>query len=49
LQTPQASTIYEVESASYRGSFLWNTLDDNIKQEPTLAQFRHKIVSWAGD
>ena len=41
---PKAKTIsYGVESLSFRGSFLWNTLDDNVKQEPTLAHFKNKI------
>ena len=29
----------------FRGSFLWNTLDDSIKQDPTLASFKSKIKS----
>ena len=34
---PKAKRIsYGVESLSFRGSFLWNTLDDNVKQDPTL-------------
>ena len=40
---------YGVESLSFRGSFLWNTLDDNVKQEPTLARFKNKIRNWAGE
>ena len=32
-----------------QGSFLWNTLDDSIKYEPTLARFKNKIKSWAGE
>ena len=43
------TTSCGVESLSFRGSFLWNTLDDNIKQEPTLTRFEYKIKSWAGD
>ena len=47
---PKAKTIsYGVESLSFRGSFLWNTLDDNVKQEPTLARFKNKIRNWAGE
>ena len=47
---PKAKTIpYEVESLSFRGSFLWNTLDDNVKQELTLARFKNKIRNWAGE
>ena len=34
-----------VESVSFRGSLLWNTLDDSIKREPTLAPFKNKIES----
>ena len=47
---PKAKAIsYGVESISFRGSFLWNTLDDSIKQGPTLARFKNKIKSSAGD
>ena len=47
---PNANTTsYRVESVSFRGRFLWNTLDDNIKQELTLACFKNKIKRWAGD
>ena len=47
---PKAKTTsYGVESLSFRGSFLWNTLDDNVKQEPTLARFKNKIRNWAGE
>ena len=34
-------TSYEVESISFREGFLWNTLNDSIKQEPTLARFKN--------
>ena len=38
---PKAKIIsYEAQSLSFRGSFLWNTLDDNAKQEPTLARLK---------
>ena len=44
---PKAKTTsYGVESLSFR-SFLWNTLDDNVKQEPALARFKNKIRNWA--
>ena len=37
---PKANTTsFGVESLSFKGSVLWNTLDDNIKQEPTLVRF----------
>ena len=34
---------FRVESVSFKRSFLWNTLDDSIKQEPTLACFKNKM------
>ena len=43
------TTSFGVESLSFRGSFLWNTLDDSIKQEPTLVRFKNKIRNWAGE
>ena len=44
---PTAKTIsYGEESLSFRGSFLSNTLDDRMKQEPTIARFKNKIKSW---
>ena len=47
---PKAKTIsYGIESSSFRGSFHWNTLDDNVKQEQTLARFKNKIRNWAGE
>ena len=47
---PKAKTIsYGVESSSFRGSFLWNALGDNVKQEPTLARFNNKIRNCAGE
>ena len=47
---PKAKTAsYGVEALFFRGSFLWNTLDDSVKQEPTLARFKNKIKNWAGE
>ena len=43
------TTSYGVESLSFRGSFLWNILDDRVKQEPILACFKNKIKNWAGE
>ena len=42
-------TSYGVESLSFRRIFLWNTLNDSIKHEPTLARFKNKTKSWAGE
>ena len=41
--------VYGQESLSFRGSFLWNTLDDTVKNQPTLAAFKKRIKDWAGD
>ena len=47
---PQIKTQgYGQESLSYRGSILWNTLDDSVKNEPTLLAFKKRIKDWAGD
>ena len=39
------STNFGMESVSFRGSFLWNTLDDSIKNELTLLVLRIPILS----
>ena len=41
-ELPKANASFGVESLSFRGSFLWNTLDDNVTQEPTLARFKNR-------
>ena len=47
---PQTKTQgYGQESLSFRGRFLWNTLDDTIINQPTLAAFKGKMKDWAGD
>ena len=28
---------------------LWYTLDDSVKNEPTLSAFKKRIKDWAGD
>ena len=40
---------YGQESLSFGRSFLWNTLDDTIKNQPTLTAFKKRIKDWAGD
>ena len=34
---------YSAKSMSSRGSILWNTFDDSIKQEQPLARLKNKI------
>ena len=31
------------------GSILWNNLDDEIKELPTVASFKTKIKTWNGE
>ena len=42
------SESFGLQSLSFRGSFLWNTVDDSIKNEPTLLAFKNKIKNWSG-
>ena len=46
---PKIKQRYGTESLSFRGSLLWNTLSDKIKQSPSLAAFKNQIKSWTGD
>ena len=46
---PKIKKRYGAESLSFRGSLLWNTLSDKIKQSPSLAAFKNQIKSWTGD
>ena len=47
---PQINTqSYGQESLSFRRSILWNTLDDSVKNEPTLSEFKTKIKNLAWD
>ena len=32
----------------FKGSFLWNTVDGSIRNEPTLLAFKNKIENWSG-
>ena len=45
---PIKTMSFRLDSISFRGSFLWNTLDDNIKREKTLACFQKRIYKWSG-
>ena len=46
---PKINKRYGSASLSFRGSLLWNTLSDKIKQIPTLAAFKNQIKLWTGD
>ena len=42
------SQRYGLNSLSFRGSLLWNTIDDEIKLSPSLKVFKKKVRSWNG-
>ena len=47
---PTIKTLgFGLDSLSFRGSFLWNTLDDSIKQVPTLSRFKKGIKDSTAD
>ena len=47
---PTIKTLgFGLDSLSFRGSFLWNTLNDSIKQVPTLSRFKKRIKDWTAD
>ena len=39
------SQRYGLNSLSFRGSLLWNTIDDQIKLSPSLEKFKRKYVA----
>ena len=46
---PITNTIkFGMESLSFRGSLLWNSLNDEINELPTVASFKTKIKTWMG-
>ena len=46
---PQAQTNrYGLDSLSFRGSLLWNTLKDEVKRAGTLTKFKKSIMKWDG-
>ena len=49
-QLPKTRTIrFGIESLSFRGSLLWNTLSDQIKALPKVAAFKRAIKHRLGD
>ena len=43
------TTKFGMESLSFRGSILWNNLDDEIKELPIVASFKTKFKTWNGE
>ena len=39
---------YGLDSLSFRGSLLWNTLKDEVRIAGTLIKFKKSIVKWDG-
>ena len=39
---------YELNSLSFRGSLLWDTIDDEIKLSSSLEKCKKEIRSWDG-
>ena len=40
---------FGMESLSFRGSILWNNINDEIKELSTVASFKTKIKTWMGE
>ena len=40
---------YGLNSLSFRGSLLWNALDDELKRAETLRSFKRGIKEWDGN
>ena len=46
---PSGNTIsFGLDSISFRGILLWNTLDDSVEREKTSAGFQKRIGKWFG-
>ena len=45
---PSKTMNFDLDSITFRGSFLWNTLDDSTKRVKTLACFQKRIGKWSG-
>ena len=43
------TTKFGIETLSFRGSLLWNTLGDQIKALPSVAAFKRAIKHWPGE
>lgn len=46
---PTHTRRYGLNSLIFRGSLLWNTLPNSLKESISLAEFRHRIKGWTGD
>ena len=50
LQIPAAnSSTFGIDSITFRGSLLWNSIPDLIKRASSAAIFKSKIRNWSGE
>ena len=50
LQIPAAKSImFGIDSITFRGSLLWNSMPDLIKSASSAAIFKRNIKNWSGD
>ena len=50
LQIPAAKSImFGIDSITFRGSLLWNSMPDLIKRASSAAIFKRNIKNWSGD
>ncbi len=50
LQVPKYKTVaYGKQSVAYIGSFLWNTIADEVKVSETICKFKTLIKNWKGE
>ena len=50
LQIPAAkSIIFGIDSITFQGSLLWNSMPDLIKSASSAAIFKRNITNWSGD
>ena len=49
LMLPQTSTIrYGNDSIVFRGSILWNYLQNDIKNAASVCSFKKRLKNWSG-
>ena len=50
MMLPQIKTQkYRINSIAFRGSILWNAINDDIKTSENVAAFKKKIIDWKGE
>ena len=49
LYSSKKTVKFEPETKTYRGSQIWNSILDNIKNAPSPEIFEKKIKKWKGE